>query len=260
MIKNIAVTLLAINMLACSTSKKIAETTAVETEKVVNKIGVDKNRYLQITRKITAKKDANGNLIGVANKDSFQDDSFKGWFNSRYIEYTADKEIVVELTNALKGYTIKGFMGTWCGDSKRETPRIYKILDETGFDQNNFELITVNRDKKTPDNLQEGLTDILQKNIKIGLNNKILREGKLLLFNVKDFYVHFLLETVKTPKKNYDIPVPFRVIKTKNELIFDYAIVNLTKRDPKYDLAINSLVKTVGKKSKFFNNTLTISF
>ncbi len=39
-------------------------------------------------------------------------------------------------------------MGTWCGDSKRETPRFYKILDETGFNQNNFELITVIEIKK----------------------------------------------------------------------------------------------------------------
>jgi thiol-disulfide isomerase/thioredoxin len=61
----------------------------------------------------------------------------------------------------LKGYKIKGFMGTWCGDSKRETPRLYKILEEAGFDQKNLELITVNRSKKTPDNLQEGL-DIIK--------------------------------------------------------------------------------------------------
>ena len=47
-------------------------------------------------------------------------------------------------------------MGTWCGDSKRGVPRFYKILEETGFDEDYFELITVGRNKKTPDNLQEG--------------------------------------------------------------------------------------------------------
>jgi thiol-disulfide isomerase/thioredoxin len=51
-------------------------------------------------------------------------------------------------------------MGTWCGDSRRETPRFYKILEETNFDENYFELITVNRSKKTPDNLQEGFNII----------------------------------------------------------------------------------------------------
>jgi thiol-disulfide isomerase/thioredoxin len=160
MMKSSTIILLAILMFACSTSKKTVETTAVETKKIESTIGTIKNQYPQKIRKITAKKDTNGYLSGVANKDSFQDDSFKDWFNSRYSEYTADKEIVDKLTTALKGYTIKGFMGTWCGDSKRETPRFYKILDETGFDQNNFELITVNKDKKTPDNLQEGLNII----------------------------------------------------------------------------------------------------
>jgi thiol-disulfide isomerase/thioredoxin len=158
--KSSTIILLAILMFACSTSKKTVETTAVETKKIESTIGTIKNQYPQKIRKITAKKDTNGYLSGVANKDSFQDDSFKDWFNSRYSEYTADKEIVDKLTTALNGYTIKGFMGTWCGDSKRETPRFYKILDETGFDQNNFELITVNKDKKTPDNLQEGLNII----------------------------------------------------------------------------------------------------
>ena len=48
-------------------------------------------------------------------------------------------------------------MGTWCGDSKRETPHFYKILEEAGFNFKNLELITVNRSKRTPDNLQKGL-------------------------------------------------------------------------------------------------------
>ena len=47
-------------------------------------------------------------------------------------------------------------MGTWCGDSQEQTPVFYKILDESNFDYNHLELITVNRSKVTPDNLQEG--------------------------------------------------------------------------------------------------------
>jgi thiol-disulfide isomerase/thioredoxin len=48
-------------------------------------------------------------------------------------------------------------MGTWCGDSKRETPHFYKILELADFNFKNLDLVTVNRSKKTPDNLQEGL-------------------------------------------------------------------------------------------------------
>ena len=150
--KNILFLFLVTLFLACSVNKKIVETTTVETDKVEKKKPIRK-----LAREVTAKKDVSGYLNGIANKESFQDDSFKGWFHSRQAEYATDKETISKLTDALKGFTIKGFMGTWCGDSKRETPRFYKILEETGFDENYFELITVNRSKKTPDNLQEGL-------------------------------------------------------------------------------------------------------
>jgi thiol-disulfide isomerase/thioredoxin len=46
-------------------------------------------------------------------------------------------------------------MGTWCGDSKRETPRFFKIMEQADFDfDKNFKLIALNRLKRTPDNLQ----------------------------------------------------------------------------------------------------------
>ena len=111
-------------------------------------------------QKPTATKTEEGYLVGIANKESFQDEDFKGWFDSRYAEYETDKAVIGQLSDALNGYTIKGFMGTWCGDSKRETPRFYKVLEESGFNLDKFELITVNRSKRTPDNLQEGFNII----------------------------------------------------------------------------------------------------
>jgi thiol-disulfide isomerase/thioredoxin len=70
--------------------------------------------------------------------------------------YKTDESTVNALKKELKGIKIRAFMGTWCGDSKRETPHFYKILEETNYNLNNLELVTVNRSKKTPDNLQEG--------------------------------------------------------------------------------------------------------
>jgi len=154
--RNIVLIFLLAFFAACNSTKKVLKTNTFETKKVEVKKEATK-KITQIARKITAKKDANGYLIGIANKESFQDEAFKDWFNSRYDEYTTDKETISKLKTALEGYTIKGFMGSWCGDSKRETPRFYKLLDETGFNQNDFELVTVDRNKKTPDNLEEGL-------------------------------------------------------------------------------------------------------
>ena len=39
-------------------------------------------------------------------------------------------------------------MGTWCHDSKREVPRLYKILDDIGHNESNLEIIGLTKDKK----------------------------------------------------------------------------------------------------------------
>lgn len=106
----------------------------------------------------TAVKDPSGNLIGVANKESFLEAPFNEWFTPNYASYETDKEVMAKLTPLLKDIKIKAFMGTWCGDSQEQTPVFYKILDEAGFDYNNLTMITVNRSKTTPDNLQDGLS------------------------------------------------------------------------------------------------------
>ena len=81
-------------------------------------------------QKITAKKDKNGYLVGIANKASLTNDSiFNRWFKMRYKEYETDPLMIAKLSLEINKYEIKGFMGTWCGDSKREVPRFYKILE-----------------------------------------------------------------------------------------------------------------------------------
>ncbi|MBK5208260.1 MAG: thioredoxin family protein [Flavobacteriaceae bacterium] len=104
----------------------------------------------------TAVKDSSGNLIGIANKESFLAEPFNAWFTPNYDAYETDKQAIEKLKPLLKEVSIKAFMGTWCEDSQDQTPVLYKILDETDFNYDNLELITVNRSKSTPDNLQEG--------------------------------------------------------------------------------------------------------
>jgi thiol-disulfide isomerase/thioredoxin len=149
--KNILILFSTIIFVACNSSK-----TSVE-----NKKAAIKEIVREKAKEVNAKKNDRGYLIGIANKESFMDASYKPWFDSRYSEYNTDKEVIAKLKEQINNYTIKGFMGTWCGDSKRGVPRFYKILEETGFDQDYFELITVGRNKKTPDNLQEGF-DLLR--------------------------------------------------------------------------------------------------
>ena len=144
--KNLLLLFLTVFFIACNANKAVIETKKEEVKKIVR----------TKAKEVTAAKNDRGYLIGIANKASFADASFKPWYDSRYAEYKTDSVIIGQLKPIINDYTIKGFMGTWCGDSKRGIPRFYKILEETGFDEDYFELITVGRNKKTPDNLQEG--------------------------------------------------------------------------------------------------------
>ncbi|SNR67804.1 thioredoxin family protein [Lutibacter flavus] len=132
---------------SCSTSKKIVSTPVKEDVTPVKVVA-------------TAVKDASGNLIGIATKESFLQEPYNEWFNPNYEYYSLNEDVIDKLKPLLKEVTIKAFMGTWCGDSQEQTPAFYKILDNTDFNYSNLELVTVDRSKTTPDNLQESFNII----------------------------------------------------------------------------------------------------
>lgn len=95
-------------------------------------------------------------LLGKANRKGFQMDAFKDWFNTGYETYNIDSETLQQLKPLLKDVTITVFMGTWCEDSQRETPHLYKLLDAANFDESKLTLITVSEEKTTPQGFEEG--------------------------------------------------------------------------------------------------------
>ena len=94
--------------------------------------------------------DMNGNLVGYAQRVDFEKEPFIDWFSKNYDEYALDAAIIDQLKPLWKGIEIKAVIGTWCGDSRRETPVFYKLLDASDFNYKNLTMITVNRDKNLP--------------------------------------------------------------------------------------------------------------
>ena len=96
-------------------------------------------------------------LVGLSNRGGLQQDPFSVWFNKEYGAYTLNKEAVQVIKNDSENLSIMLFMGTWCGDSRREVPRIYRILDAVNFDESRLTLINMDRKKNSPDGEETGL-------------------------------------------------------------------------------------------------------
>ena len=105
----------------------------------------------------TAKTDDKGYLVGLAQKSDFQQAPFQEWFDKEYNNYQPDMQVVAQIKPLLKNVEITAVMGTWCGDSRREVPQFYKILDLCDYNYKNLKMITVDRSKKAPGNEQKGL-------------------------------------------------------------------------------------------------------
>ena len=100
-------------------------------------------------------------LIGKIDKQGLQQPPFSSWFEKELTAYRPDPATMSELKQRLPEYELTLFMGTWCGDSKREVPRIYSILEEAGYQQDQLDVIAVSGERQTykqsPGGEQKGL-------------------------------------------------------------------------------------------------------
>ncbi len=87
-------------------------------------------------------------LLGYCSREAFKDTSFSWWFNSVYDMYEVDSVSAESLKNKFKDVNITIVMGTWCSDSRREVPKLFKILDHLNFPPDKISIITVGRDRK----------------------------------------------------------------------------------------------------------------
>ena len=87
-------------------------------------------------------------LFGYCNKEGFLGDDFNYWFQDEYDHYTIDLESLELIQSDLfSTIQIKIVMGTWCGDSQRELPRLIKILNHLEYNYENLSIIGVDKNK-----------------------------------------------------------------------------------------------------------------
>ncbi|MGB7842202.1 MAG: thioredoxin family protein [Salinimicrobium sp.] len=94
-------------------------------------------------------------LVGEITKEDLTQAPYSSWFDPMFKSYEPSEEVLEKVKNNINDYKIMVFMGTWCGDSKAEVPKLYKLLEESGYDMDNIEMQAVRHDKTLPDDLQE---------------------------------------------------------------------------------------------------------
>ncbi len=97
-------------------------------------------------------------LVGQLNREAWQMETYKAWFDEEYENYVVNEEILSQLN--LKGVSFKVFLGTWCSDSQREVPRFLKITDQMGVKAKQLQIIALDnhtdRYKQSPQHEEEG--------------------------------------------------------------------------------------------------------
>lgn len=91
------------------------------------------------------------------------------------------------------------------------------------------------------DNVYSGLKvldDFLQRDVSFNIEHKTVRKGRLLLYNINDYYVKFTILTNKNVHKNYEIPYPYMISSNDTHVDFSYKIHDLCRGNyPKEQIA-----------------------
>jgi len=100
-------------------------------------------------------------LLGKINKKGLESSIYNTWFTKGFSSYQPKDDIISKIRKPLKEYKILVFLGTWCGDSKREVPRFYKILEKCNYPMERLTVIAVSNEpgmyKQSPDHEERDL-------------------------------------------------------------------------------------------------------
>lgn len=158
-------------------------------------------------------------LLGKIDKEGLTSKNYNSWFSKNLNAYKVDKETIKQLSKKLKDYKILAFMGTWCGDSKRQIPKLYKVLEASNFPMKQLNMIAVSYQpdlyKQSPNHEEAGLnihrvpTIIIYKNGKEV--NRIVEEPKVSI--EKD--ILNIISTNSYESNYYIVDLVHKIIETK---------------------------------------------
>jgi len=94
-------------------------------------------------------------IVGEFPRSVLETDSTFAWFTAGYRSYETEKDIIPQIAKRKNDYTFILVLGTWCSDSKRDVPKIFKVMDLAGIKEDQIRLFGVDRAKKGSDEVTE---------------------------------------------------------------------------------------------------------
>jgi len=96
----------------------------------------------------------------------------------------------------------------------------------------------------------------LQRNVVFVLQNKVIKEGKIFLYNQKDYYLVFYMKSNNNEQKKFEIPFPFSVQKHDKYLVLDYSLSAISGGDN--ELYYRLVALNQNSNSRFYNSKIII--
>jgi tetratricopeptide (TPR) repeat protein len=101
-------------------------------------------------------------ILGPCSVKDLEQQPYSVWYKTNYDSYNPNAEIVSQLKKIRsEKFTVKVIFGSWCGDSKREVPKMMKVLSAIGFPEKNIQMIGVSDSvdlyKQSPRHEEKGL-------------------------------------------------------------------------------------------------------
>ena len=103
------------------------------------------------------------------------------------------------------------------------------------------------------DIIEQQLKACILKDANFIIDNKIIRSGKIKVFNIKQFFIKFKI-TSGNLEKEYEIPYPFKMTIVDDGFLFDYCLSAFCP--PSNENYYKMLVYDKSNVSKLYNNYL----
>ena len=119
------------------------------------------NKSTNGTGYLSTDKSGKPMLLGANNRASLLQAPFSEWFEKNYNSYAVNDTLCTEIRPMMANKKMVMYLGTWCGDSKREVPRMLKMLDAADVTKSQVKLVMLdNKDstyKQSPGHEEKGL-------------------------------------------------------------------------------------------------------